>query len=114
MKITEKSKFTLNHIEKGKAVLEEGSKINSENEYREDLSDIAAIWLEEQYISGDTMVYLNHGNIPKDVEGCAMYVHDLLADFLLFMKNNPEHEILKMGEIRTDYFRHMREIIDKF
>jgi hypothetical protein len=44
-----------------------------------DLADKAAIFLEENNISGDAMIELDH-NITEEMKG-SLYLHDIMAEF---------------------------------
>lgn len=49
----------------------------------ENLEDKAAIFLEESFVSGDTMIEMDHDldNLPEGMEKGSYYLHDLLALF---------------------------------
>ena len=48
-----------------------------------ELTDKAAIYLEENHISGDAMIYMDHqmDDLPIEYDGGAMYLADILARF---------------------------------
>ena len=48
------------------------------------LVDKAAMFLERAFVSGDTMVEMDHNleNLPKDIDGGSVYLHDLFTNFV--------------------------------
>ena len=51
---------------------------------KEKLVDEAAMFLERAFISGDTMIEMDHRleHLPKGIEGGAINLHDLMANFV--------------------------------
>ena len=47
-----------------------------------ELEELAAIYLEELHVSGDTMLYMDHSLNTLDGEVGAMYLTDILAGFV--------------------------------
>jgi len=47
----------------------------------EKLKDEAAMYLEDLHISGNTMVEMDHGNIPPALQGLCLNLFDIMAGF---------------------------------
>ncbi len=89
-----------------KAIEEERERCAIKNiKIEKDLVDKSALFLEESFISGDTMVEMDHNlnNLPKGTKGGNYYLHDIMAQFALLIqeeerkkwilsKHNPTHE----------------------
>ena len=83
--------------------------------------DKSALFLEESFISGDTMIEMNHSlnTMPKGMKKGSYYLHDIMAQFALLIQEtereklirslidldfDTEYALQKFRETQADYF----------